>query len=173
MNQAFEQRELPVSKKDFAISQYEEFVKKLEESLKIETCEIAITYLEPSPSPEVDSILNTLLRLNARLMNVSNLIESTESVDVDEILKEKDEEIQTLKGELNVKSDESDRFNDLLNDTSEELADAVKEIEGYHKAIRDLEIKIKELVKKNEGLNRLVDSLQTPASNQATPSKKK
>ena len=152
MNQAFEQRELPVSKKDFAISQYEEFVKKLEGSLKIETQDMAVTYLEPSPSPEVDSILNTLLRLNARLMNVSNLIESTESVDVDEILKEKDEEIQTLKGELNVKSDESDRFNDLLNDTSEELADAVKEIEGYHKAIRDLEIKIKELVKENEAL---------------------
>lgn len=128
MNQQFQQREEQLSKKDFAISQYEEFVKKLEESLKIETCEIAITYLEPSPSPEVDSILNTLLDLNARLMNVSNLIESTESVDVDEILKEKDEEIQTLKGELNVKSDESDRFNDLLNDTSEELADAVKEI---------------------------------------------
>ena len=100
MSQQFEQRELPVSKKDFAISQYEEFVKKLEESLKIETCEIAITYLEPSPSPEVDSILNTLLRLNARLMNVRNLIESTESVDVDEILKEKDEEIQTLQDKV-------------------------------------------------------------------------
>ena len=100
MNQPFEQRELPASEKDFAISQYEEFVKKLEESLKIETCEIAITYLEPSPSPEVDSILNTLLRLNARLMNVRNLIESTESVDVDEILKEKDEEIQTLQDKV-------------------------------------------------------------------------
>ena len=100
MSQQFEQRELPVSKKDFAISQYEEIVKKLEESLKIETCEIAITYLEPSPSPEVDSILNTLLRLNARLMNVRNLIESTESVDVDEILKEKDEEIQTLQDKV-------------------------------------------------------------------------
>ena len=100
MSQQFEQRELPVSKKDFAISQYEEIVKKLEESLKIETCEIAITYLEPSPSPEVDSILNTLLRLNARLMNVRNLIESTESVGVDEILKEKDEEIQTLQDKV-------------------------------------------------------------------------
>ena len=124
MSQQFEQRELPVSKKDFSISQYEELVKKLEESLKIETCEIAVTYLEPSPSPEVDSILNTLLRLNARLMNVSNLIESTESVDVDEILKEKDEEIET-KGE---------------------------EIEGYKKTVRDLELKIKELLRENESL---------------------
>ena len=124
MNQQFEQRELPVSKKDFAISQYEEFVKKLEESLKIETQDMAVTYLEPSPSPEVDSILNTLLRLNARLMNVSNLIESTESVDVDEILKEKDEEIETKE----------------------------EEIAGYKKTVRDLELKIKELLRENESL---------------------
>ena len=138
MSQQFEQREEQLSKKDFTIAQYEEIVKKLEESLKIETCEIAITYLEPSPSPEVDSILNTLLRINARLMNVSNLIESTESVDVDEILKEKDEEIQTLKGEFNMRSDQVEKL--------------VEEAEGYHKAIRDLEIKIKELVKENESL---------------------
>ena len=124
MSHQFEQREEQLNKKAFAISQYEEIVKKLEESLKIETCEMAVTYLEPSPSPEVDSILNTLLRLNARLMNVSNLIESTESVDVDEILKEKDEEIET-KGE---------------------------EIEGYKKTVRDLELKIKELLRENESL---------------------
>ena len=124
MNQQFEQRELPVSKKDFAISQYEEFVKKLEESLKIETQDMAVTYLEPSPSPEVDSILNTLLRLNARLMNVSNLIESTESVDVDEILKEKDEEIETKEEEIAV----------------------------YKKTVRDLGLKIKELLRENESL---------------------
>ena len=124
MSQQFEQRELPVSKKDFAISQYEEFVKKLEESLKIETQDMAVTYLEPSPSPEVDSILNTLLRLNARLMNVSNLIESTESVDVDEILKEKDEEIETKEEEIAV----------------------------YKKTVRDLGLKIKELLRENESL---------------------
>ena len=158
MNQQFEQRELPVSKKDFAISQYEEFVKKLEESLKIETCEIAITYLEPSPSPEVDSILNTLLRLNARLMNVSNLIESTESVNIDEIIKDYVDQVGIMALEINEKDEEVE--------TKEE------EIEGYKKTVRDLELKIKELVKENEGLNRLVDSLQIPASNQATPSKK-
>ena len=124
MSQQFEQREEQLSKKDFAITQYEEIVTKLEESLKIETCEIAITYQEPSPSPEVDSILNTLLRLNARLMNVSNLIESTESVDVDEILKEKDEEIETKE----------------------------EEIAGYKKTVSDLELKIKELLRENESL---------------------
>ena len=159
MNQQFEQRELPVSKKDFAISQYEEFVKKLEESLKIETQDMAVTYLEPSPSPEVDSILNTLLRLNARLMNVSNLIESTESVNVDEIIKDYVAQVGSMALEINEKDEEVE--------TKEE------EIEGYKKTVRDLELKIKELVKENEGLNRLVDSLQIPASNQATPSKKK
>ena len=138
MNQQFEQRELPVSKKDFAISQYEEFVKKLEESLKIETCEIAVTYLEPSPSPEVDSILNTLLRLNARLMNVSNLIESTESVDVDEIIKDYVAQVGSMALEINEKDEEIE--------TKEE------EIAGYKKTVRDLELKIKELLRENESL---------------------
>lgn len=138
MNQQFEQRELPVSKKDFAISQYEEFVKKLEESLKIETCEIAVTYLEPSPSPEVDSILNTLLRLNARLMNVSNLIESTESVNVDEIIKDYVAQVGSMALEINEKDEEIE--------TKEE------EIAGYKKTVRDLELKIKELLRENESL---------------------
>ena len=138
MNQQFEQRELPVSKKDFAISQYEEFVKKLEESLKIETCEMAITYLEPSPSPEVDSILNTLLRLNARLMNVSNLNESTESVNVDEIIKDYVAQVGSMALEINEKDEEIE--------TKEE------EIAGYKKTVRDLELKIKELLRENESL---------------------
>lgn len=138
MNQPFEQRELPASKKDFAISQYEEFVKKLEESLKIETCEIAVTYLEPSPSPEVDSILNTLLRLNARLMNVSNLIESTESVNVDEIIKDYVAQVGSMALEINEKDEEIE--------TKEE------EIAGYKKTVRDLELKIKELLRENESL---------------------
>ena len=138
MNQQFEQRELPVSKKDFAISQYEEFVKKLEESLKIETCEIAVTYLEPSPSPEVDSILNTLLRLNARLMNVSNLIESTESVNVDEIIKDYVAQVGSMALEINEKDEKIE--------TKEE------EIAGYKKTVRDLELKIKELLRENESL---------------------
>ena len=138
MNQQFEQRELPVSKKDFAISQYEEIVKKLEESLKIETCEIAVTYLEPSPSPEVDSILNTLLRLNARLMNVSNLIESTESVNVDEIIKDYVAQVGSMALEINEKDEEIE--------TKEE------EIAGYKKTVRDLELKIKELLRENESL---------------------
>ena len=138
MNQPFEQRELPASKKDFAISQYEEFVKKLEESLKIETCEIAITYLEPSPSPEVDSILNTLLDLNARLMNVSNLIESTESVNVDEIIKDYVAQVGSMALEINEKDEEIE--------TKEE------EIAGYKKTVRDLELKIKELLRENESL---------------------
>ena len=138
MNQPFEQRELPASKKDFAISQYEEFVKKLEESLKIETCEIAVTYLELSPSPELDSILNTLLRLNARLMNVSNLIESTESVDVDEIIKDYVAQVGSMALEINEKDEEIE--------TKEE------EIAGYKKTVRDLELKIKELLRENESL---------------------
>ena len=138
MNQPFEQRELPASKKDFAISQYEEFVKKLEESLKIETQDMAVTYLEPSPSPEVDSILNTLLRLNARLMNVSNLIESTESVDVDEIIKDYVAQVGSMALEINEKDEEIE--------TKEE------EIAGYKKTVRDLELKIKELLRENESL---------------------
>ena len=138
MNQPFEQRELPASKKDFAISQYEEFVKKLEESLKIETQDMAVTYLEPSPSPEVDSILNTLLRLNARLMNVSNLIESNESVNVDEIIKDYVAQVGSMALEINEKDEEIE--------TKEE------EIAGYKKTVRDLELKIKELLRENESL---------------------
>ena len=123
---------------DFSISQYEEFVKKLEESLKIETCEIAVPYLEPSPSPEVDSILNTLLRLNARLMNVSNLIESTESVNIDEIIKDYVAQVGSMALEINEKDEEIE--------TKEE------EIAGYKKTVRDLELKIKELLRENESL---------------------
>lgn len=138
MSHQFEQREEQLNKKAFAISQYEEIVKKLEESLKIETCEIAVTYLEPSPSPEVDSILNTLLRLNARLMNVSNLIESTESVNVDEIIKDYVAQVGSMALEINEKDEEIE--------TKEE------EIAGYKKTVRDLELKIKELLRENESL---------------------
>lgn len=138
MSQQFEQREEQLNKKAFSISQYEEIVKKLEESLKIETCEMAVTYLEPSPSPEVDSILNTLLRLNARLMNVSNLIESTESVNVDEIIKDYVAQVGSMALEINEKDEEIE--------TKEE------EIAGYKKTVRDLELKIKELLRENESL---------------------
>ena len=138
MSQQFEQREEQLSKKDFTIAQYEEIVSRLEEQLKLEEQEVSTPYFEPVSSPEVDSLLNIFLRLNARLLNASNRIEFAESVDVDEMLKEKDEEIQTLKREFNMKSDQVEKL--------------VEEAEGYHKAIRDLELKIKELVKENEGL---------------------
>lgn len=138
MSQQFEQREEQLSKKDFTIAQYEEIVSRLEEQLKLGEQEVSTPYFEPVSSPEVDSLLNIFLRLNARLLNASNRIEFAESVDVDEILKEKDEEIQTLKREFNMKSDQVEKL--------------VEEAEGYHKAIRDLELKIKELVKENEGL---------------------
>ena len=138
MSQQFEQREEQLSKKDFTIAQYEEIVSRLEEQLKLEEQEVSTPYFEPVSSPEVDSLLNIFLRLNARLLNASNRIEFAESVDVDEILKEKEEEIQTLKGEFNMRSDQVEKL--------------VGEAEGYHKAIRDLELKIKELVKENEGL---------------------
>ena len=138
MSQQFEQREEQLSKKDFAIAQYEEIVTKLEKSLKIETQDMAVTYLEPSPSPEVDSILNTLLRLNARLMNVSNLIESTESVNVDEIIKDYVAQVGSMALEINEKDEEIE--------TKEE------EIAGYKKTVRDLELKIKELLRENESL---------------------
>ena len=138
MSQQFEQRKEQLSKKDFTIAQYEEIVSRLEEQLKLEEQEVSTPYFEPVSSPEVDSLLNIFLRLNARLLNASNRIEFAESVDVDEILKEKDEEIQTLKREFNMKSDQVEKL--------------VEEAEGYHKAIRDLELKIKELVKENEGL---------------------
>lgn len=182
MNQRFEQRELPVSKKDFAISQYEEFVKKLEESLKIETQDMAVTYLEPSPSPEVDSLLNIFLRLNARLLNASSRIDFVECLNLDETeaFKEKDDYIESLQDkvaefadQLAEKDEKIQTLKEELIGRSDQVEKLVEEDEGYHKAIRDLEIKIKELVKENEGLNRLVDSLQIPASNQATPSKKK
>ena len=138
MSQQFEQRKEQLSKKDFTIAQYEEIVSRLEEQLKLEEQEVSTPYFEPVSSPEVDSLLNIFLRLNARLLNASNRIEFAESVDVDEILKEKDEEIQTLKREFNMKSDQVEKL--------------VEEAEGYHKAIRDLELKIKELVKENEAL---------------------
>ena len=159
MSQQFEQREEQLSKKDFTIAQYEEIVSRLEEQLKLEEQEVSTPYFEPVSSPEVDSLLNIFLRLNARLLNASNRIEFAESVDVDEILKEKDEEIQTLKREFNMKSDQVEKL--------------VEEAEGYHKAIRDLELKIKGLVKENQRLEDLIFELKAPVVVQPTASKKK
>lgn len=138
MSQQFEQREEQLSKKDFTITQYEEIVSKLEEQLNLEEQEVSTPYFEPVSSPEVDSLLNIFLRLNARLSNVSSRIEFAESVDVDEILKAKDEYIKNLQVSLGDRSDQVEKL--------------VEEAEGYHKAIRDLELKIKELVKENESL---------------------
>lgn len=140
MSQQFEQREEQLSKKDFTVTQYEEIVTRLEEQLKLEGQEVSTPYFEPVSSPEVDSLLNIFLRLNARLLNVSSRIDFVECLNLDETeaFKEKDEEIQTLKGESNMRSDQVEKL--------------MEEAEGYHKAIRDLEIKIKELVKENEAL---------------------
>ena len=140
MSQQFEQRKEQLSKKDFTIAQYEKIVTKLEEQLKLEEQEVSTTYFEPVSSPEVDSLLNIFLRLNARLLNVSSRIDFVECLNLDETeaFKEKDEEIQTLKGELNMKSGQVEKL--------------VEESEGYRKAIRDLELKIKELLRENEGL---------------------
>ena len=140
MSQQFEQRKEQLSKKDFTIAQYEKIVTKLEEQLKLEEQEVSTTYFEPVSSPEVDSLLNIFLRLNARLLNVSSRIDFVECLNLDETeaFKEKDEEIQTLKGELDGRSDQVEKL--------------VEETEGYRKAIRDLELKIKELLRENEGL---------------------
>jgi hypothetical protein len=140
MSQQFEQREEQLGKKDFAIFQYEEIVKNLEQQLKIEEQEVTTPYFEPVSSPEVDSLLNIFLRLNARLLNVSSRIDFAECLNLDETeaFKEKEEEILTLKGELDSRSDQVEKL--------------VEESEGYHKAIRDLESKVKELVKDNESL---------------------
>ena len=140
MSQQFEQRAEPVSKKDFTIAQYEEIVSKMEEQLKLEEQEVSTHYFEPVSSPEVDSLLNIFIRLNARLLNASSRIDFVECLNLDETeaFKEKDEEIQTLKGELDGRSYQVEKL--------------VEEAEGYHKVIRDLELKIKELVRENEGL---------------------
>lgn len=140
MSQQFEQREEQLSKKDFTIAQYEKIVTKLEEQLKLEEQEVATLYFEPVSSPEVDSLLNIFLRLNARLLNVSSRIDFVECLNLDETeaFKENDEEIQTLKVELDGRSDQVEKL--------------MEEAEGYHKAIRDLELKIKELLRENEGL---------------------
>ena len=140
MSQLFEQREEQLSKKDFAIAQYEEIVSRLEEQLKLGEQKVSTPYFEPVSSPEVDSLLNIFLRLNARLLNASSRIDFVECLNLDETeaFKEKDEEIQILKGELDVKSYQVEKL--------------VEDSEGYHKAIRDLELKIKKLLKENEGL---------------------
>ena len=75
MSQQFEQREERLGKKDFAITQYEEIVSKLEEQLKLEEQEVSTPYFEPVSSPEVDSLLNIFLRLNARLKGVSQMLD--------------------------------------------------------------------------------------------------
>ena len=136
MNQQFEQRELPASKKDFTIAQYEEIVSKMEMQILAdgEVNESNVPYLEPVSSPEVDSLLNIFLRLNARLKGVSQMLD-------DEVFEYSPEE------------KEQDKIMDsILKLRDEQIKDLRVEAEGYHKAIRDLEIKIKELVKENEAL---------------------
>ena len=71
-------------------------------------------------------------------MNVSNLIESTESVNVDEIIKDYVAQVGSMALEINEKDEEIE--------TKEE------EIAGYKKTVRDLELKIKELLRENESL---------------------
>lgn len=159
MSQQFEQREEQLGKKDFTIAQYEEIVSKMEKQLKLEEQEVSTPYFEPASSPEVDSLLNIFLRLNARLLNASNRIEFAESVDVDEFLKEKDEEIQTLKMELDGREK---HVNKLLSEAN-----------AHHQAIRDLDLKIKGLVKENQRLEDLIFELKAPVIVQPTASKKK
>lgn len=140
MSQQFEQREEQLSKKELALSQLESISATLSHKLGVEEEESPLISggREPHPSPEVDAILDFILRQNGSLIKAASVIDSAESVDVDEILKEKDEEIQTLKGELDMRSDKVEKL--------------VEEAEGYRKAIRDLELKIKKLLKENEGL---------------------
>ena len=171
MSQQFEQREEQLSKKDFTIAQYEEIVSKMEMQILAdrEVNEANVPYLEPVSSPEVDSLLNIFMRLNARLKGVSKMLddevfeytpeEKEQNKIMDSILKLRDEEIQTLKGEFNMKSDQVEKL--------------VEEAEGYHKAIRDLELKIKGLVKENQRLEDLIFELKAPVIVQPTASKKK
>ena len=136
MNQQFEQRELPASKKDFTIAQYEEIVSKMEMQILAdgEVNESNVPYLEPVSSPEVDSLLNIFLRLNARLRGVSQMLD-------DEVFEYTPEE-----------KEQNKIMDSILKLRDEQIKDLRVEAEGYHKAIRDLEIKIKELVKENEAL---------------------
>lgn len=161
MSQLFEQREEQLSKKDFTIAQYEEIVSRLEEQLKLEEQEVSTPYFEPVSSPEVDSLLNIFLRLNARLLNASSRIDFVECLNLDETeaFKEKDEEIQTLKGELDGREK---HVNKLLSEAN-----------AHHQAIRDLELKIKGLVKENQRLEDLIFELKAPVIVQPTASKKK
>ena len=171
MSQQFEQREEQLGKKDFAISQYEEIVSKLEEQIlaDMEVNEANVPYLEPVSSPEVDSLLNIFMRLNARLKGVSKMLddevfeytpeEKEQNKIMDSILKLRDEEIQTLKGELDGREK---HVNKLLSEAN-----------AHHQAIRDLELKIKGLVKENQRLEDLIFELKAPVIVQPTASKKK
>ena len=136
MSQQFEQREDQLSKKDFTIAQYEEIVTKLEMQILAdrEVNEANVPYLEPVSSPEVDSLLNIFLRLNARLKGVSQMLD-------DEVFEYTPEE-----------KEQNKIIDSILKLRDEQIKDMKEEAEGYHKAIRDLEIKIKELVKENEAL---------------------
>lgn len=136
MSQQFEQRIDTVSKKDFTIAQYEEIVTKLEMQILAdrEVNEANVPYLEPVSSPEVDSLLNIFLRLNARLKGVSQMLD-------DEVFEYTPEE-----------KEQNKIMDSILKLRDEQIKDLRVEAEGYHKAIRDLEIKIKELVKENEAL---------------------
>ncbi len=136
MSQQFEQREEQLSKKDFTIAQYEENVSKMEMQILAdrEVNEANVPYLEPVSSPEVDSLLNIFLRLNARLKGVSQMLD-------DEVFEYTPEE-----------KEQNKIMDSILKLRDEQIKDLRVEAEGYHKAIRDPEIKIKELVKENEAL---------------------
>ena len=136
MSQQFEQREEQLSKKDFTIAQYEEIVTKLEMQILAdrEVNEANVPYLEPVSSPEVDSLLNIFLRLNARLKGVSQMLD-------DEVFEYTSEE-----------KERNNILDSVIKLRDVQIEDLRGEAEGYHKAIRDLEIKIKELVKENEAL---------------------
>ena len=136
MSQQFEQREEQLGKKDFTIAQYEEIVSKMEMQILAdrEVNEANVPYLEPVSSPEVDSLLNIFLRLNARLKGVSQMLD-------DEVFEYTPEE-----------KEQNKIMDSILKLRDEQIKDLRVEAEGYHKAIRDLEIKIKELVKENEAL---------------------
>jgi uncharacterized protein (DUF3084 family) len=147
MSQQFEQREEQLSKKDFAISQYKEIVSRLEEKLKLEEQEVSTPYFEPVSSPEVDSLLNIFLRLNARLLNASSRIDFVECLNLDETeaFKEKDEEIQTLKRELDVKSDEIERLESIVSEKVDEIGDLALEVINKDNEIESLQDKVDEL----------------------------
>lgn len=136
MSQQFEQREEQLGKKDFTIAQLEEIVSKMEMQILAdrEVNEANVPYFEPVSSPEVDSLLNIFLRLNARLKGVSKMLD-------DEVFEYTPEE-----------KEQNKIMDSILELRDEEIKDMKEEAEGYHKAIRDLELKIKDLVKENEAL---------------------